>query len=37
LDCLQAELAALTNNEDAGLFVQACINLHNIKRRLIHA
>lgn len=37
LDCLQDELAALTNNEDAGLFVQACTNLHNIKRRLLHA
>ncbi len=37
MDCLEDDLAALTNRQDAGEFVDACEHLSRIKHRLINA
>lgn len=37
LDCLEADLAALTNTHDAREFVEACEHMSKIKHRLINA
>lgn len=37
LDCLQEELASMTNTNDAAALVRAIQDLHKIKYRLIHA
>jgi len=37
LDCLQEELAELTSKSDAQALVDAVMELHKIKYRLIHA
>jgi hypothetical protein len=37
LDCLESDLAALTNTHDAREFVDACEHLSRIKHRLINA
>lgn len=37
LECLQEDLAALTNETDAADFVKACEELNKIKYRLINA
>lgn len=37
MDCLEADLAALTNTHDAREFVEACEHMSKIKHRLINA
>lgn len=37
LECLQDDLASITNQEDAAEFVKACEHLSKVKYRLLHA